>query len=102
MTPRLPCPHATTAPLPTSPSRGFLTDFLAQAQLPYTDCRYAVYDHEFTTSDGRIADKLFFLSWMPHNATPYSKMAYAQGKGSLRDVLEGVLDVTAARFPFVP
>eukprot|EP00616_Rhizochromulina_sp_CCMP1243_P016942 CAMPEP_0118969466 /NCGR_PEP_ID=MMETSP1173-20130426/6559_1 /TAXON_ID=1034831 /ORGANISM="Rhizochromulina marina cf, Strain CCMP1243" /LENGTH=171 /DNA_ID=CAMNT_0006918711 /DNA_START=6 /DNA_END=518 /DNA_ORIENTATION=+ len=66
-----------------------------QAALPYTDCRYAVYDYEYTTPDGRIADKLFFLSWMPHNATPYSKMAYAQGKGALRDILDGVIDVTA-------
>jgi cofilin len=67
-----------------------------KAVLPYTDCRYAVYDHEFTTADGRITDKLFFLSWMPHNATPYSKMAYASGKGMLRERLDGVIDTTCA------
>ena len=67
-----------------------------KSALPYSDCRYAVYDHEFTTPDGRITGKLFFLSWMPHNATPHAKMAYASGKGMLREQLEGVLDVTCA------
>lgn len=68
-----------------------------KALLPYTDCRYAVYDHEFKTHDGRITNKLFFLSWMPHNATPYSKMAYASGKGMLREQLDGVLDTTCSQ-----
>ena len=58
-----------------------------------------MYDHEFTTHDGRPADKLFFLTWMPHNATPYSKMAYASGKGMLREGLDGVLDTTCAAMP---
>jgi len=68
-----------------------------KACLPYTDCRFAVYDHEYTTADGRPADKLFFLSWMPHNATPYSKMAYASGKGMLRELLDGVIDTTCSQ-----
>jgi len=36
----------------------------------------AVYDHEFTTADGRPTSKLWFLSWFPVNSTPYNKMAY--------------------------
>ena len=28
------------------------------------------------------------MSWMPHNATPHAKMAYASGKGMLREQLE--------------
>jgi cofilin len=67
-----------------------------KAALPYTDCRFAVFDYEYTTSDGRPADRLFFLSWMPHNATPYSKMAYASGKGMLRETFDGVIDTTCA------
>jgi hypothetical protein len=34
---------------------------------------------------------------MPHNATPYSKMAYASGKGMLRETLDGVLDTTCSQ-----
>lgn len=67
-----------------------------KALLPYTDCRYAVFDREFKTADGRITNKLYFLSWMPHAASPYSKMAYASGKGMLREQLDGVLDATCA------
>jgi cofilin len=67
-----------------------------RAVLPYTECRYAVYDHEYHTPDGRLADKLFFMSWMPHNATPYSKMAYASGKSMLREKFDGVIDTTCA------
>lgn len=63
--------------------------------LPGSDCRYVVYDHEFSTNDGRKASKLFFLAWMPSNATPYAKMAYTTAKGSLRELLTGVQDVTA-------
>ena len=74
--------------------KGTLEEF--KACLPYTDCRYAVYDYEFTTKDGRPADKLYFMTWMPHNATPYSKMAYASGKGMLRERLDGVLDITSS------
>ena len=44
--------------------------------LPYTDSRYAVYDHEFKTADGRSSSKLWFISWFPNNSTPYNKMAY--------------------------
>lgn len=63
--------------------------------VPATDCRYVVYDYEYTTNDGRPTSKLFFLAWMPSNATPYAKMAYTTAKGSLRDLLDGVEDVTA-------
>lgn len=45
------------------------------ASLPFSDCRYAVYDHEIVTADGRKANKLFFFSWLPHNATPHNKVS---------------------------
>ena len=44
--------------------------------LPFTDCRYVMYDHEYLTADGRPTSKLWFLSWFPQNSTPYNKMAY--------------------------
>ena len=64
--------------------------------LPFTSCRYIIYDHEYETSDGRKASKLWFINWMPSNATPYNKMAYASNKVKLRDNLEGVFDTQAS------
>ncbi len=45
-----------------------------RAALPYSDCRYAVYDQAIVTADGRKANKLFFFTWLPHNATPHNKV----------------------------
>ncbi|CAN0100979.1 unnamed protein product, partial [Discosporangium mesarthrocarpum] len=45
-----------------------------KAALPYSDCRYAVYDLEYLTHDGRKANKLLFFSWLPHNSTPHNKV----------------------------
>ena len=36
-------------------------DFIAH--LPPDEPRYAVYDFEYTTKDGRPADKVVFISW---------------------------------------
>ena len=38
------------------------------ADLPETDCRYAVIDVEFETDDGRPTSKIVFLSWAPDSA----------------------------------
>ncbi|CAN0584087.1 unnamed protein product, partial [Ectocarpus sp. 12 AP-2014] len=48
-----------------------------KAALPYSDCRYAVYDQAIVTTDGRKAIKLFFFTWIPHNATPHNKVCSA-------------------------
>lgn len=37
------------------------SDFLAR--LPADDCRYAIYDMQFTTNDGRVTNKLVSISW---------------------------------------
>lgn len=39
-----------------------------KAALPENDSRYAIFDHEFTTLDGRPTNKLYFISWFPPNA----------------------------------
>lgn len=61
--------------------------------LPYSDCRYAVYDQELVTSDGRKTNKLFFFTWLPHNATPHNKVMKREGRGGgvCGDLLEDVL-----------
>ncbi len=66
--------------------------------LPFTDSRYAVYDQDYTTSDGRPASKLWFLSWFPNNSTPYNKMAYTSAKTKFREALPGVFDIQASRY----
>jgi cofilin len=63
--------------------------------LPDADSRYCIFDHAYKTYDGRPANKLFFLSWFPSNATPYSKMAYTHAKEHVREVFTGVFDIMA-------
>ena len=70
-----------------------MTELLAA--LPENDARYAVYDYEYTTYDGRPTNKLFFIAWNPPNSTSYSKMAYTQAKGKVREVFTGVFDIMA-------
>lgn len=60
--------------------------------LPYTDCRYAIYDQDYKTYDGRPASKLWFISWFPNNSTTYHKMAYTSAKSKFREYIPGVFD----------
>lgn len=69
--------------------------------LPFSDSRYAVYDQDYTTADGRPASKLWFLSWFPNNSTPYNKMAYTSAKSKFREALPGVFDMQAARYYYM-
>ena len=64
--------------------------------LPFTDCRYCVFDQDVTTADGRTTSKLHLISWFPLNSTPISKMTYTTAKASFRDKLTGVFDVQVA------
>lgn len=64
--------------------------------LPFTDCRFCVFDQELTTVDGRAANKLWLISWFPLNSTPIAKMTYTTAKGSFRDRLTGVFDLQCA------
>jgi cofilin len=68
-----------------------------KASLPFTDCRFAVYDQEYKTADGRPASKIWFISWFPQNSTPYNKMAYTTAKTHFRDAIPGVFDAMASR-----
>ncbi|GAB9463638.1 Actin depolymerizing factor [Globisporangium polare] len=77
----------------TGPPTATYADFVNA--LPDSDCRYAVYDHEFMTADGRKSSKLFFVTWIPHNSNPQFKMAYTHAKSTIRAVCDGALDVNA-------
>lgn len=65
------------------------------AALPDSDCRYAVYDHEFQTADGRKSSKLFFVTWIPQNSHPGFKMAYTHAKSAIQSVCGGCYEVSA-------
>lgn len=87
-------------------------DFLGD--LPENDCRYAVYDFEYDTSDSGKRSKIVFFTWSPDTAPIrvcwftilplryknannclffsflQSKMVYASSKEALRRALSGV------------
>lgn len=63
-----------------------------KSQLPYSDCRYCIYDQDYKTADGRPASKLWFISWFPKSSTVHVKMAYTSAKGKFREAILGVFD----------
>ncbi|XP_054794505.1 actin-depolymerizing factor-like [Prosopis cineraria] len=60
------------------------------ASLPENDCRYAVYDFDFVTSENCRKSKIFFIAWSPSTARIRAKMLYATSKDRLRRELDGV------------
>jgi cofilin len=64
--------------------------------LPYSECRYCIFDQDYKTNDGRPASKLWFINWFPDNSTTYHKMAYTSAKPTLYDQIEGVFDTQVA------
>ncbi|CAK0782710.1 hypothetical protein CVIRNUC_005905 [Coccomyxa viridis] len=63
-------------------------DFLSV--LPSSDCRYGVYDYQFTNSEGCIFNKLVFYSWAPDAAKIKAKMMYASTKDFFKGFLDGL------------
>ncbi|CAD6215219.1 unnamed protein product [Miscanthus lutarioriparius] len=65
------------------------------ASLPADDCRYAVYDHDFTVEDATATgesprSKILFVVWSPEAAGVRSKMVYASSREGFRKELDGV------------
>lgn len=59
------------------------------ADLPENDCRYAVYDFDYDTEEGKRS-KICFYTWSPDTAPVRSKMVYASSKDALRRSLNGI------------
>ena len=38
-------------------------DEFVERELPEDDCRYAIYDFEFTVPDGGVRNKICFINW---------------------------------------
>ncbi|XP_038679243.1 actin-depolymerizing factor 1-like [Tripterygium wilfordii] len=60
------------------------------ACLPADECRYAVYDFDFTTKENCQKSKIFFVAWSPDTSRVRSKMLYASSKDRFRRELDGV------------
>ncbi|KAL3696798.1 hypothetical protein R1sor_010874 [Riccia sorocarpa] len=58
--------------------------------LPEHDCRYGVYDFDFTTEDNCQKSKIFFIAWSPDTSRVRAKMIYASSKDRFRKELDGV------------
>jgi len=56
-----------------------------------------VYDHEYTTNDGRKTDKVFFINWNPVSAATSLQMDYLTGRQAIREMCTGCFDVSASR-----
>jgi len=69
-------------------AEGTFDEFVAM--LPADDCRYAVFDMAFTTTDGRPGNKLVSIAWAPDTAKVKAKMVYAGSKDALTRALVGV------------
>ncbi|MFE5326186.1 actin-binding ADF family protein [Embleya sp. NPDC056575] len=71
----------------TSTSQDY-DDFIAD--LPETECRWAVYDFEFEKEGAGKRNKLTFVSWAPDTAKVKQKMLFASSKDALRRSLVGI------------
>lgn len=58
--------------------------------LPEREGRYAVYDFEYTTTEGGKRNKLLFIVWAPDEAPIKEKMLYASSKDALKKKLNGI------------
>lgn len=60
------------------------------AALPENDCRYAVYDFDFVTSENCQKSKIFFIAWSPSISRIRAKMLYATSKDRFRREMDGI------------
>ncbi|XP_042054572.1 actin-depolymerizing factor 10-like [Salvia splendens] len=58
--------------------------------LPDDDCRYAVFDYDFTTNENCHKSKIFFFAWSPDVAKVRTKMLYASSKDRFKRELDGI------------
>ncbi|KAI9294423.1 hypothetical protein K502DRAFT_330744 [Neoconidiobolus thromboides FSU 785] len=69
------------------------------AELPETDCRFAVYDFSYETEDAGKRTKICFYIWAPDNAKVKSKMLYSSSKDALKKALNGIaVDIQGTDF----
>jgi len=80
------------AVLKTAPTSATYNDFLedmTEAEQA-KECRYAVFDADYTLKDGQQRSKLVFFLWSPECAKIKQKMVYTSSKDNLKKKLVGV------------
>ncbi|RVW13443.1 Actin-depolymerizing factor 1 [Vitis vinifera] len=60
------------------------------SSLPANECRYAVFDFDFTTDENCQKSKIFFIAWAPDTSRVRSKMLYASSKDRFKRELDGI------------
>ncbi|KAL3737674.1 hypothetical protein ACJRO7_019243 [Eucalyptus globulus] len=60
------------------------------SSLPADECRYAVFDFDFTTDENCQKSKIFFIAWAPETSRVRSKMLYASSKDRFKRELDGI------------
>ncbi|CAN0902765.1 Actin-depolymerizing factor 7 [Linum grandiflorum] len=60
------------------------------SSLPANECRYAVYDFDFTTDENCQKSKIFFIAWAPDTSRVREKMVYASSKDRFKRELDGI------------
>ncbi|XP_031260020.1 actin-depolymerizing factor 8 [Pistacia vera] len=58
--------------------------------LPANECRYAVFDFDFTTEENVQKSKIFFIAWAPDSSRVRSKMVYSSSKDRFKRELDGI------------
>ena len=67
--------------------------------LSQSECRFIVIDHEYKTNDGRDADKVVFISWVPDGGKVRDKMTYSGTKEALKSSFVGIsVNINATDF----
>ncbi|XP_037444154.1 actin-depolymerizing factor 4-like, partial [Triticum dicoccoides] len=58
--------------------------------LPENDCRFAVFDFDFTTPEDVPKSRIFYIFWSPDTAKVRSKMTYASTNEKFKRTLDGI------------
>ncbi|KAL6513594.1 Actin-depolymerizing factor 10 [Orobanche gracilis] len=58
--------------------------------LPDDECRYAVFDYDFTTDENCHKSKIYFIAWSPDVARVRTKMLYASSRDRFKRELDGI------------
>mmetsp|Transcript_171342 Transcript_171342/g.416610 ORF Transcript_171342/g.416610 Transcript_171342/m.416610 type:complete len:152 (+) Transcript_171342:166-621(+) len=80
----------------TASARAAKFDDLKTA-LPSNEPRYVIYDYEYKTSDGRLADKLLLIDWQPESSRPHLRTFYSSQKSKCTALFSGVEELFARR-----
>ncbi|MFJ8476197.1 actin-binding ADF family protein [Kitasatospora sp. NPDC094011] len=78
-------------------STGTESDYQSFAgQFPQDECRYAVYDFEYTNTDGEARNKILFFLWTPEGAKVQRRMIATTAMDALRKKFVGIGTVIQA------